>query len=76
MMSDDLEWTQSLGDALTYQQKDVLIAIQQLRDEAVAKGIIKTDDKIKVVTERRQRRHPAGQSRDDLRAAIRAADAL
>ncbi len=51
MMSDDLEWTQSLGDALAYQQKDVLIAIQQLRDEAVAKGIIKTDDKMEVVEE-------------------------
>ena len=49
MMSDDLDWTQSLGDALTYQQKDVLIAIQQLRDEAVAKDIIKSDDKIQVV---------------------------
>ncbi|MBW9117126.1 DUF3300 domain-containing protein [Rhizobium cauense] len=51
MMSEDLEWTQSLGDALTNQQKDVLIAIQQLRDEAVAKNVIKTDDKITVVTE-------------------------
>ncbi|MCX7303737.1 MAG: DUF3300 domain-containing protein [Hyphomicrobiales bacterium] len=51
MMSDDLDWTQSLGDALTYQQKDVLIAIQQLRDEAVAKGVIKSDDKIQVTTE-------------------------
>ncbi|WP_192179768.1 DUF3300 domain-containing protein [Mesorhizobium amorphae] len=51
MMSDDLEWTQALGDALTYQQKDVLVAIQQLRDAAVAKGVIKSDDKIKVVEE-------------------------
>src|SRR4029077_9439525 len=51
MMSDDLEWTQELGDALTYQSKDVLAAIQQLRDEAVAKGIIKSDDKVKVVQE-------------------------
>ena len=51
MMSDDLEWTQALGDAIAYQQKDVLVAIQQLRDEAVAKGVIKTDDKIKVVKE-------------------------
>ena len=50
MMSDDLEWTQAFGDALAYQQKDVLIAIQQLRDEAVAKDIIKTDDKMKVET--------------------------
>ena len=38
MMSDDLAWTQQLGDAIAYQQKDVLVAIQQLRDEAVAKG--------------------------------------
>ena len=51
MMSDDLDWTQSLGEALADQQKDVLIAIQQLRDKAVANGIIKTDDKIKVVQE-------------------------
>ena len=51
MMSEDLEWTQSLGDAIAYQQKDVLIAIQQLRDEAVVKGAIKTDDKIQVVEE-------------------------
>lgn len=51
MMSDDLDWTESFGDAITYQQKDVLVAIQQLRDEAVAKGIIKSDDKIKVVTQ-------------------------
>ncbi|MBY5699744.1 DUF3300 domain-containing protein [Rhizobium leguminosarum] len=51
MMSEDLDWTQSLGEALSYQQKDVLIAIQQLRDKAVADDIIKTDDKIKVSQE-------------------------
>ncbi|TCL75684.1 DUF3300 domain-containing protein [Rhizobium sp. BK251] len=51
MMSDDLDWTQALGNALTYQQKDVLIAIQSLRDKAVADGIIKSDEKIKVVNE-------------------------
>ena len=50
MMSDDLDWTQTLGDALTYQQKDVLMAIQQLRDRAVAAGAIKSDEKV-VVTE-------------------------
>ncbi len=51
MMSDDLEWTQQLGDAIAYQQKDLLVAIQQLREEAVARGIIKTDDKVKVTTD-------------------------
>lgn len=50
MMSEDLDWTQALGDALANQQKDVLMAIQQLRDEAVAKDIIKSDDKIQVVS--------------------------
>jgi hypothetical protein len=51
MMSEDLDWTQAFGTALAYQQKDVLVAIQQLRDEAVAKGVIKSDDKMQVVEE-------------------------
>ena len=51
MMSEDLDWTQSLGEALAYQQKDVLVAVQQLRDKAVADGIIKTDDKMTVSEE-------------------------
>ncbi|KQS84478.1 MULTISPECIES: DUF3300 domain-containing protein [unclassified Rhizobium] len=51
MMSDDLDWTQALGSALSYQQKDVLIAIQDLRDKAVASGIIKSDEKVKVETQ-------------------------
>ena len=51
MMSDDLDWTQMLGEAITYQQKDVLVAIQQLREKAVAEGIIKTDEKVTVVEE-------------------------
>lgn len=51
MMSDDLDWTQTLSGAIAYQQKDVLVAIQLLRDKAVADNIIKTDDKIKVIQE-------------------------
>ena len=51
MMSDDLEWTQQLGEAIVNQQQDVIAAIQQLREKAVAEGIIKTDDKVKVVEE-------------------------
>ncbi len=51
MMSDDLDWTQSLSDALAYQQQDVLVAIQQLRDKAVADGVIKSDDKVVVKQE-------------------------
>src|SRR6185295_5793989 len=51
MMSEDLDWTQALGEALTDQQKDVLAAIQELRAKAVANGVIKTDDKVQVVQE-------------------------
>jgi hypothetical protein len=51
MMSDDLDWTQLLGEVIVNQQKAVLAAIQQLREKAVAEGIIKTDDKVKVVKE-------------------------
>ncbi|MCX7347457.1 MAG: DUF3300 domain-containing protein [Alphaproteobacteria bacterium] len=51
MMSDDLDWTQLLGEAIINQQQDVLAAIQQLRERAVAEGIIKTDDKVKIVEE-------------------------
>ncbi|MFN4143872.1 DUF3300 domain-containing protein [Aestuariivirga sp.] len=51
MMSDDLDWTQMLGEAILNQQDGVLSAIQQLREKAVAENIIKTDDKVKVVEE-------------------------
>ncbi|MCV3738786.1 DUF3300 domain-containing protein [Rhizobium sp. TRM96647] len=51
MMSEDLDWTQALGSALAYQQKDVLMAIQTLRDKAVADGVIKTDDKVQIVNQ-------------------------
>ena len=76
MMSDDLEWTQTLGDALTYQQKDVLIAIQQLRDKAVAAGVIKSDDKVTVVQENDNVVIQSDQPRDDLHSAVRAGDAV
>jgi hypothetical protein len=51
MMSDDLDWTEAIAQAISYQEKDVLAAIQQLREQAVANDFIKTDDKIKVVEE-------------------------
>jgi Protein of unknown function (DUF3300) len=49
MMSDDLDWTEELGEAVTNQEKDLLEAIQQLRDRAVAKGVLKSDEKTVVV---------------------------
>ncbi|MGE6784524.1 DUF3300 domain-containing protein [Ensifer adhaerens] len=50
-MNDDLDWTEALGNALAYQQQDVLLAIQSLRDKAVADNVIKSDDKITVNVE-------------------------
>jgi Protein of unknown function (DUF3300) len=52
MMSDDLDWTQALAEAITNQQREVLEAVQDLRAKAVADGIIKSDEKIKVVQEK------------------------
>lgn len=49
MMSEDLDWTQLFGEAIVNQQDDVLAAIQQLREQAVANGVIKSDDKVQVV---------------------------
>ncbi len=49
MMSDDLEWTQAIGSVVANQQKDMLVAIQTLRDKAVADGVIKSDDKVQVI---------------------------
>ena len=51
MMSSDLDWTQSLGEAIVNQQEDVLAAIQQLRERAVAQNVITSNDKVTVVEE-------------------------
>ncbi|GLS29061.1 Protein of unknown function [Mesorhizobium albiziae] len=51
MMNDDLDWTEQLGDVAANQQKDLLVAIQQLRDEAMAKGVLKSSQQVQVVNE-------------------------
>jgi uncharacterized membrane protein YgcG len=51
MMSDDLDWTQLLGEAALNQQKDLLVAIQQLRDQAVATNLLKTTEQVVVSNE-------------------------
>ena len=48
----DLDWTQRLGDAVLDQQADVMDAIQQARNEAVAAGYLKSDDKQVIVQEK------------------------
>ena len=51
-MNDDLDWTTSLGTAVTAQQKDVIDAIQRFRRKVYSAGNLKTDDKQVVVVEK------------------------
>lgn len=52
MMTEDLDWTQKLGQAVAGQQKDVLTAIQTFRRKVQAAGNLKTDDKQVVIVEK------------------------
>ncbi len=47
-MSENLDWTQDLGDAVLAQQGDVTDAIQRLRDEAEAAGTLTSSDQQRV----------------------------
>ncbi len=51
-MSDDLDWTDSLGKAVANQQKDVVNAIQAFRRKVYAVGNLKTDNKQVIVVEK------------------------
>ena len=48
MMSDQLEWTQELGDAFLAQEEDVFARVQFLRQKADAAGNLKTNKEQKV----------------------------
>ena len=48
MMSDKLDWTQTLGDAVLAQQADVMDAIQRLRVKAQANGKLESTEQQKV----------------------------
>ncbi|OPY81165.1 MAG: hypothetical protein A4E65_01203 [Syntrophorhabdus sp. PtaU1.Bin153] len=51
MMSENLEWTQKLGDAFLSQEKEVMGTVQQLREKAYAQGNLKSSSEQKVVVE-------------------------
>jgi hypothetical protein len=51
MMSQDLDWTQGLGEAVVSHQADALKAIQAFRAKAASAGNLKTDDKQIIVQE-------------------------
>src|ERR1700742_4907322 len=48
MMSDKLDWTKSLGDAMLAQQADLMDAIQRLREKARANNKLSTNKQQKV----------------------------
>jgi hypothetical protein len=48
MMSDQLDWTEMLGNAFLAQQEDLLNAVQALRTKADAEGTLKTTSQQKV----------------------------
>jgi hypothetical protein len=49
-MSDQLDWTQKLGDAVLAQQADVMDAVQRLRKQAQAAGKLQTSSQQTVTT--------------------------
>jgi hypothetical protein len=51
MMSDKLDWTQKLGDAVLAQQPDVMDAIQRLRQKAQANDKLSSNQQQTVTTE-------------------------
>ena len=51
MMSDDIDWTWKLGEAVVAQQNDLIAAIESFRDRAYAAGNLKTDDRQTVTHE-------------------------
>jgi hypothetical protein len=51
MMSDNLEWTQNLGDAFLNQQDEVMDTVQELRSKAETAGNLKDTEEQKVIAE-------------------------
>ena len=51
-LNDDLEWAQDLGTAFLNQQKDVMDAVQRMREKAQQAGSLKTTQQQKIVVEK------------------------
>jgi hypothetical protein len=51
MMSQQLDWTQKLGDAMLAQQKDVMESVQRLRQKAEAADQLKSNEQQTVTTQ-------------------------
>ncbi len=80
MMSDKIEWTKNLGDAVLAQQPDVMDAIQRLRTKAYDNKKLVTTKQQKVSVQTQENKQvvviePAA-ARDDVRAVLRTGDRL
>lgn len=51
MMSEQLDWTQKLGDAFIAQQEDVMDSVQRMRNKAHAQNSLKSTKEQKVIVE-------------------------
>ena len=51
MMSENLEWTQNLGDAFLEQQEEIMDTVQELRAKAETAGNLKDTEEQKVISE-------------------------
>jgi len=49
-LSDDIQWTTDLGNAVLAQQSDVMDAVQRMRAKAKDKGNLKSNDQMTVET--------------------------
>ena len=56
MMSDKIDWTKNLGDAVLAQQPDVMDAIQRLRSKAYANNKLVTTKQQKVIVQQQENR--------------------
>lgn len=50
-LSDDVQWTTDLGNAFLAQQKDVMAAVQRMRNKAQDKGALKSNEQMTVQTQ-------------------------
>lgn len=51
MMNDNLDWTQTLGDAFLAQEAQVMDTLQRLRQKAQSAGTLLSDDRQQITTE-------------------------
>jgi hypothetical protein len=71
MMSDQLDWTTSVGQAYVYQSTDVMTAIQRLRARAYSTGNLVTNEQQAGGGERRHSQHRSCTANEHLRPGVR-----